>query len=91
MIGEDLTLFFNTAEFATTATVGSTSIKGILDQEFLAMGMGAEGRSIVFCCPTSETTGLHHGDTVTIGTADYKIVGIEPHGDGAITDLILSL
>jgi hypothetical protein len=91
-MNENLDLFFRLDDFAVEGTLASgVKVKGIFDQEFLAMEMGAEGRNITFTGKTSDFTGLHHGDTITIATIPYKIVGIEPQGDGKVTDLILKL
>jgi hypothetical protein len=89
---ENLDVFFRLSDFAVEATLASeVKIAGIFDQEFLAMEMGAEGRHITFTGKTSDFTELRHGDIITIATIPYKLIGIEPQGDGKITDLILKL
>lgn len=88
---EDLNIFFQGSEFAVEGLINDTVVMGILDREFLAIGVGAEGRSLVFCCKSSDVLNVHHGDQLTIQNVAYTIVGIEPQGDGAITDLVLKV
>ena len=90
MIQENLEIYFK--EFAVQGELlDGTFISGIFDQEFLQMDIGVEGRQITFCAKSTDVTDLHHGDTITINSIPYSIVGIEPQGDGAITDLVLKM
>jgi len=90
MIQENLAVFFD--EFAVQGELSNgTFISGIFDQEFLQMDIGVEGRSITFLAKSTDVSSLHHGDTITINSIPYGIVGIEPRDDGKITDLILKV
>lgn len=90
MIQENLEIYFK--EFAVQGELSNgTFISGIFDQEFLQMDIGVEGRQITFCAKSTDVGSLHHGDTITINAIAYSIVGIEPQGDGAITDLVLKM
>ena len=90
MIQENLEIFFK--EFAVQGTLaGGAVISGIFDQDFLQMDIGVEGRLITFLAKSMDVDGLHHGDTITINSIPYGIVGIEPRDDGIITDLILKV
>lgn len=90
MTQENLEVFFK--EFAIDGELQNGDIiSGIFDREFLQMDIGVEGRQITFCAKSTDVENLHHGDTITINSIPYGIVGIEPHDDGKITDLILKL
>jgi hypothetical protein len=88
LTGEDLTVFFSTAEFAVSATWRSTTIIGILDREFYpanAIEGGVELRQPRFMMRESDipAAGVHL-DTVVISGKSYKISGIERDGTGLV-------
>lgn len=84
---EDLTAFFDTSDFAITATVGGSSVNGILDSEFVEVG-DVEAARPVFMCASSDVPSVTHGTTVVASGTTYKVIGIEPDGTG-ITQLYL--
>lgn len=87
---EDLTVFFDTDDFAVAATYnGATAVNVIFDAAYLAqLGMTgtnpvALGRAADFASPV--------GKTLLIGSTTYTIRNSEPQDDGALVLLQLSL
>jgi hypothetical protein len=80
----DLTsVFFNTDEFATSATFtrGTTApatINVILDKGYQATE-GAENYAITALCKTSDVVAAKAGDTLVIGSITYKVLGPAEH------------
>lgn len=87
MLVENLGLFL--ADFGVEATIPSGIVKVLFDQDYAPMDLGAEGRSLVACGLSSQLQGLRHGSTITINAKSYRVVSVQPTGDGAFTDLIL--
>lgn len=83
---EDLTPFFNTAEFATAATYNSaTTVNGIFDREYgEALGNVVEGTTPVFLCALADLPSVDHDDTLLIDATTYKVKGVEPDGTGVV-------
>ena len=86
MITEDHMVFFT--DFATEATLGSTTVRGIFDNEYVtALGL-VDGTHPVFLASSSAVTSAAQGDPITVGGVSYRIARIEPDGTG-MTRLIL--
>lgn len=83
---EDLTAFFDTADFAVTATYnGATPVNGILDTAYVEAPAGIGGiqsSQPVFLCRTADVPSAAHGQTLVVGAVTYKLVGVEPDGSG---------
>ncbi|MEG3437695.1 hypothetical protein V0288_11245 [Pannus brasiliensis CCIBt3594] len=87
MIEETLSSFFE--DFGVVARRADNSeFLVFFDESHSPMEVGAEGRSIVATCPTSEAN-FDHGDTLEIDGKSYSIVGVRPVDDGKITELDL--
>ena len=85
MFTEDLDTFFETSDFAETATFGSTPIAGIFDDAF-ASAMGIAGSAPVFVCKSSDAISLNPGtSTLVIRSSSYLVVGVEADGTGVST------
>jgi hypothetical protein len=92
MIGDDLTPFFSTAEFAKVATFtfpGTPSttraVKGIFDNGYFDREAGhtvIDTTKPQFTCPTAETEGVRRGGIVVIDDKTYSILVVEPDGTG---------
>lgn len=89
MLGEDLSSFFDTDEFAIDATINGATVTGIFGNEFIQVDY-VESRAPYFECVSADVTGISHGAIVAIGSDTYKVRGIQPDGTG-ITKLILEL
>jgi hypothetical protein len=86
---EDLTVFFQTAEFATACTYkaggvgGGTTINVIFDAAFIEH-LGITGTNPVILARSSDVPSFSNSDTFTINGVVYRGVNDEPKDDGAI-------
>lgn len=87
---EDLSVFFNTAEFAVNATLNGVAVVGIFDNayELEDMGGGVSASGPAFTLPSSFVPSPVIGLPLVIGSATYKVVEPMPDGSG-ITKLRL--
>jgi hypothetical protein len=93
---EDLTIFtegeFSIGAVLTLGTNPSVTVRGIFDDEYAAMLNGeTEGRLITFEVISAVVGGVRHGDTLLIEGKTYAVHGVQPVGDGKLTDLELKL
>lgn len=80
--------FFQSTDFAQSVTVAGTGLLAIFDHAFIE-DLAIEGEAPILHCKSADLPGnLAHGDAVTVATASYTIVGIQPDGTG-VTILIL--
>lgn len=84
----DLTVFFNTDDFASTATIGANSFKVILDRNYQAIDAGESYISsyqIVCTCKQSDITSyVTLNATVVIDSVSYKVIDIRKDSDHRI-------
>ena len=81
MFQEDLTAFFNAADFAVTATLNGVSVTGIFDNTYAA-GFDLAGSAPNLLLPSSSAVSAAHGQSVVVGGVSYTVSGIEPDGSG---------
>ena len=91
---EDLSVFFNTADFADAALwvggSGAATVNGILDRDYAEpLGNYVQATSPMFLCPSSAVPGIKHGDSLTVKGVTYKVRGVEPPSGDDITVLRL--
>lgn len=85
MLIEDLSLFFNTNEFATTALYnGATTIKGLLGKSYVAINE-VESTAPSFTCALSDIPNAKQNDTLLINGITYAVVNVKPDATGLIT------
>jgi hypothetical protein len=85
VLTEDLSLFFNTADFAVTAIYnGSTSVNGIMGRASVAVNE-VESTAPSFTCAAVDVPNAKHGDTVVLNEINYKVVGVLVDGTGILT------
>lgn len=98
MIDPDIDAFFATDVFGQMATYTrseypAVSIPVIFDAPgsaaSLADGTEYETTAPKVLCRTEDLPGVAHGDAVTVGSRQYKVIGISPDGTG-VTTLTLS-
>lgn len=89
---EDLSVFFDTAEFADTATLGGVAVTGILtagNDDTTFAGPGAAGSSPSFTLPAASVpaapAGLSLVITSGVAAGTYKVTYFEPDGTGLVT------
>lgn len=95
MLGDDLTPFFNTGEFAKVATftfrgppITTRPVKGVFDNGYFDREAGQtviDSTQPQFMCPTAETAGIVRGMIVAIDGKTYSVVTVEPDGTGVST------
>lgn len=88
----DLDIFLNSNEFAIDITYNSTTIQGVFDAEFSSAvegEMGIESTVPQVLVKTSDVSSAVHGETMTINSVVYNIIGIHPDGTG-MTLILLS-
>ena len=96
---EDLDVFLNVDEFATTATIhfqdGSTqAVRGIFDDPYLNAQIGeyeADSSRPRFTCKHADVLEVRRGDVVDIAGQSYDVLSAaQPDGTGmALLDLAL--
>jgi hypothetical protein len=89
---DDLTFFLNNEEFAVDVLYNAATIQGIFDDEFTsgaADGVGIETTVAQVLVKTSDVASAAQGETMTINSVDYNIIGIQPDGTG-LTLILLS-
>jgi hypothetical protein len=88
----DLDIFLNSNEFAVDVTYQSATIKGVFDAPFESAvegEMGIESTLPQVLVKTSDVASAVHGQTMTINSVVYQIIGIQPDGTG-MTLILLS-
>ena len=84
---EDLTIFFETDEFAVVLTHSGSDYSVIFDAEYSGDEMMA-GSLPMAMLPTSDASGMAIGGSVTIGGQAYTIREKQQDGTG-VTNMIL--
>jgi hypothetical protein len=81
---EDLAPFFNTADFATDATLAGVAVKGIFDNQYLLedVGGGVAVSGPVFTLASSAVPANVAGATLVVSGVTYKVVEPMPDGTG---------
>lgn len=90
---EDLTVFFDTTDFAYAATYtptggSATTVNGIFGKEFVDVGR-ADGYRPVFRCAASDVDADPQGDALVVNSVTYSIISYQPIDDGATVALVL--
>jgi hypothetical protein len=88
----DLEIFLNSDEFAVDVTYLGNTIQGIFDDEFSSAvqgEMGVESTVPQVLLRTSDVPNVAHGETMTINSVVYQVIGIQPDGTG-MTLILLS-
>jgi hypothetical protein len=86
-------VFLDNEEFAVDVIYNSVTFQGIFDDEFIGAvdeRLAVESTAPQVQVKTSDVTGALHGETITVGSVDYKIAGIQPDGTG-MTIILLSI
>jgi hypothetical protein len=69
-------------------TNGATTIKGRFRNEFISVN-NEESMMPVVKCLDADVTAIVHGTSLVIALTTYKVIGIQPNGNGTTT-LMLS-
>lgn len=82
---EDLSPFFNTAEFAVEATLDGAGVVGIFDKAYARAGVGELGMATVqpaFTLPTVSVPVDPVGKAMVIGAVSYTVAEHQPGSTG---------
>jgi hypothetical protein len=84
---EDLSVFFNNADFADTVTVIATgrTFQGIFDAAYFDPEVGAavvDSTDPRITCKTSDLANVERGRQISIKGATYSVVSVQPDGTG---------
>lgn len=82
---EDFTLFFQSSEFATDATLGGEPVRGIFDNGYQAfeVAAGVYASGPVFLLASSDVPVDVEGLPLVMGADTWNVVESEPDGTGA--------
>jgi hypothetical protein len=85
---EDFNVFFNTEEFASTATIGGVDIAVIFDAQGV-VGLNGFVQSVgpQIRAKTADVAarGIVNGTSITINAVVYYVTAIDPDGTGVTT------
>lgn len=87
MFAEDLSAFFDTDDFAVSATIGTATVSGILDRQFVTVN-DVDGYHPVFMCATADVSAVAKGAACAISGVNYIVVSNQPDGTG-VTNIVL--
>lgn len=93
----DLAAFVDVDTFGESVTFThndvDTTIEVVFTNNYVEISGGAvdiEGTYPVANCRSSDITGVIHGDTLTVGSQGYNVIGIQPDITTGMTKLILN-
>ena len=81
---EDMSVFFNPAEFASAATLAGVAVRGIFDSayELEDLGGGFAASGPAFTLASSDVPAVVAGVSLVVGGVTYKVVEPMPNGTG---------
>lgn len=89
---EDLTPFFNTAEFASDATLDGVAVRGIFDNAYQLGDVGGQGMAStapVLTLATTDVPANPMGKSVVVNSVSYVIAAPPEHDGTGVTLLLL--
>jgi len=89
MFDEDLSVFFDTDDFAVTMIVKNKVVNGLFDNDY-ADPLMVESSAPSFLCKSVDVEYVAHGDIVIDGLKVYTVRNVRPDGNG-MTRLMLEL
>ena len=84
MFVEDFNEFFISDEMSDNATIGTATVAGIFESQFVEVN-GIEGVRPVFTCAAKDVEKLTHEKTIKILDQTYKVAGRQPDGTGLMS------
>lgn len=93
MFSEDISAFFNPADFARSVTVAGVGISAIFDNGYAFGDAGLSGMAStqpVLTLPTAIVPANPVGSAVVVGASSYLVVAHEPDGTG-VSRLLLEV
>ncbi len=89
MFDEDRSVFFNVDDFGVVGVVGTSTINGIFDREYLQQAGIVAGANPIFLIDSDDAILVGVGSTIVIETGTYIVKSKEPQDDGNVTLLQL--
>lgn len=87
---EDLSVFFQTAEFADAATLDGTAVNGIFRHGYLeVISMAAHDASFQ-CAESAATAAATQTSVLVVRGVSYRVRVVQPDGTGVCTLLLES-
>lgn len=86
---EDMSAFFNAAEFATPAALDGVNVLGIFDQPYLQVLDGVASTEPTFTLPAEQAAAARQGSWLVVAGRTYRVRSVQPDGTGGATVLIL--
>lgn len=87
MFAEDLSPFFNAAEFGQAATLDGAAVTGIFDNAYTeAFGMAS--RAPMFTLQSSQAASATQASVLVVGATTYRVTSVQPDGTGVTTLLL---
>lgn len=80
---EDMTAFFSTAEFATTALIGGVAVPVIFDAPAATPFGDSLDTTAPTCLLPSSAAPVQRGDAIAINGVAYRVERADPDGTGA--------
>jgi len=92
MLTEDISVFFNSAHFATTVVWGSVTGKGIFDAPTSILGGGGMvlSNEYMVTVKTAEFGGALYADLITVGGVQYTVRDCRQIDDGVLSEISLA-
>lgn len=84
MFKEDLSEFFDSSELSEAATIGVSTVHGIMETQFVEVN-GIEGVRPVFTCAANQVEKMVYKQTIEVAGITYKVAGRQPDGTGLIS------
>jgi hypothetical protein len=85
MFTEDLSTFFNAAEFATQGEIDNVPVTGLFDNSYLEQDMSGSGSAPTYTLPTASVPANVVGKPLVVNGITYKVVEPMPDGTGITT------
>ena len=84
---EDLSCFFNQAEFADAAVLDGSPVSGLLDTGY-SEAFGMASHDARFTLAEAVTTATTQASTLVVRSTTYRVRSVQPDGTGVCTLLL---
>jgi len=85
MFAEDLSVFFNAAELATSALLNGAPVSGVFSNGYADQEYGGSASAPSYMLATSAVPGAVVGMPLVVNAVTYKVVETMPDGTGITT------
>lgn len=85
---EDLSVFFNTSELATAATLDGVAVAGIFDNPYAQAFDGMATAEPMYTLPSASAAGATQASLLVVQGTSYRVRSVQPDGTGLSTLLL---